>query len=180
MSALGGVVEEWKNASPGGKALAITAVIAVAGLGIYTAHTKSGNSPNVSLLPVGVSGDSTSTSSPTSTPIANLFGVVRGKGSLTYDKHHAGIPVHLSTDASSKTVTEIPWNTLVQLIGGALQGKNNYGTNTWYQVSYNGQTGYISAYDLATSYQGSNGVGSNANIIGSIGTAPSIQRVQYP
>jgi phage tail protein X len=49
------VWQEFKNASPGGKALAITAVIAVAGLGLYTlSQNSSSSSSNGTLVPIGL------------------------------------------------------------------------------------------------------------------------------
>jgi LysM domain len=70
MGALQEVSAEWHNASPGGKALMITAVIAVAGLGIYTAHLKKTSSSDTSgttggtLVPIS-SGDTSGIDSPT-------------------------------------------------------------------------------------------------------------------
>lgn len=73
MGALQEVAAEWSNASPGGKALMITAVIAVAGLGLYTAHLKtsaaSSNSGTTggSLVPFDMGTDTGSITSPVDT-----------------------------------------------------------------------------------------------------------------
>lgn len=64
------VWNEFKQAPPGGKALAITAVIAVAGIGLYVGHKNSSGSGSTSssnVLPVDLS-----TVPDTGVPFANL------------------------------------------------------------------------------------------------------------
>jgi len=95
MSALQELGAEWHNASPGGKALMITAVIAVAGLGLYTAHIKkssatSGTSGGT-LIPIGDSGDSGSIDNPTPSGGSTTGGSTTG-GTITPTKPPSPTP----------------------------------------------------------------------------------------
>ncbi len=60
MAELADLIDEFKKAPPAGKALAVVAVVAVAGLGLYVAHVKkvsggASNSSGAGVLPVDVS-----------------------------------------------------------------------------------------------------------------------------
>lgn len=72
MGALGDVATEWNNAPAGGKALMITAVIAVAGLGLYTAHLRGASNSTQqtagTLVPIDMTGGGSISSGGSSAP----------------------------------------------------------------------------------------------------------------
>lgn len=69
----------------------------------------------------------------------------------------------------------VPYGAVVTISGAAVQGPSNFqhgtpqeqavGSNVWYPIQYNGQSGYVSAFDLA-GYSPSNGVQSGPSSIG--------------
>lgn len=74
MGALQDVTEEFRNATPGGKALMLVALIAVAGVAYYVYKSRQGNSNAGTLVPVdltGTSGDTSGSSTPSSTNSGN-------------------------------------------------------------------------------------------------------------
>jgi hypothetical protein len=158
MGALQDVAEEFKKASPGGKALAVVALIAVAGAGLYIAHVNgsSGSSTSGSLLPVNVGSDSgTSTSTTSSQQASSALSslVIRNKVTTpnTWDSVNPGIPIRsqATTGGVGETILGyLPWGSSFTPSGNAVTGgynlPNNTGSDVW--IPYNG--GYISSFDV--------------------------------
>lgn len=64
-----------------------------------------------------------------------------------YDQGHSGIPLRNSPGGSQ--YTPIPFGASVTLTGNAQSGPQTGGNSTiYYPVTYNGQSGYVSALDL--------------------------------
>lgn len=108
-------------------------------------------------IPYGyeTSSPASATATATSTPPAQSEqGVTRSKTtsgtSASYDKSHTGVPMHSNPNtAASSLVTLVPYNSQVNITGNAVNGTAAMpGFSNWYPVSYNGQTGYINAYDI--------------------------------
>ncbi|HWS82808.1 MAG TPA: SH3 domain-containing protein [Ktedonobacteraceae bacterium] len=82
---------------------------------------------------------------------------IRTKGSIptvaTYDAKFTGVPIRSAAGAGNDQIGTIAFGSQVQLTGKAIQGTSNLpgsanGTNLWYPVTYNGKTGYVSAFDV--------------------------------
>jgi len=102
---------------------------------------------------VSTGGGTSSSSSGSSTTSPALSGLVRAlRPGDTYDASHSGIPV--TSSPGSNNVFVIPYGAQVSVLGNPVTGPTSpQGTNAYYQVSYNGQTGYVSSFDLPTVYQ---------------------------
>ncbi len=103
-------------------------------------------------------GDTSGGSGGGSSGPTGFIGSIRAAGALPYDTTHSGIP--LRSGPFGSILSEIPFGANVTVTGPAINGPSNFGTSgggsqLWYPVSFNGQTGYISAYDLMSSGPGS-------------------------
>lgn len=107
-------------------------------------------------LPGGTSTSATNGSTSTATTIQ-----IRDKSPVdSSSSTQTSIPLHGTIGGSS--VGSIPFGSSVTLISGPTSGTNNtsrnkqFSSNQWYQVSYNGMTGYVNGVDVSKS---SGGVG---------------------
>lgn len=117
------------------------------------------------------------TATPTATPAGttqipttmNLFAAIRSKFSrpgATNDQNYQGIPIHQSADPNSAIVGYAPFGGQQQLSSAPpVQGASNLahpkaggdqGSTLWYQTPTGG---YISAYDVTSTYQQPSGGG---------------------
>lgn len=100
--------------------------------------------------------------SPSPSPSPNpSSGTVRQKNSdppytNSWDSSHSGVPYDTSPGSGQAGI--IPYGGSVQITGASVQGPANFNgpgsSTTWFPISINGQTGYISQFDLASMGQG--------------------------
>lgn len=93
----------------------------------------------------------TPTPPPTTTPAPPTY-VVRASGKAPgYDSKNTGVPLRSSPGGS--TVTTVPFGATITSPGQPVYGPENLknGSTLWYPAVYNGQAGYISAWDLMLS-----------------------------
>lgn len=166
----------WAESKQGMIVLGITAVLAIAiyiirhGSGsVIAAPASNGGVTDMSAMPTGPT--YTITSPPVSTPsspsnptpaqpvppvggnpITATLATVRQKSSID-TASSSGVPIRPSTDPYAAAIGFAPFGSQVS-IGSTVQGPSNFGSagggsTTWYTVLFNGQQGYISAYDLA-------------------------------
>jgi hypothetical protein len=68
-----------------------------------------------------------------------------------YDTSHAGIPLTSAIGSGTREENAIPFGAQVQLVSGPIEGPASpQGTTAYYQVRYQGKTGYVSSFDLPT------------------------------
>jgi hypothetical protein len=139
------LLEEFKKAPPAGKVLAVVAVVAVAGIGLYTGLHKNatGASGSGTILPV----DPTLTGGDTGIPFPNLSSPIAG-----------GLSVPASPTYQKQTINPL--------------GKNSGVSNNFYQYTTNG-TETIASLNAKAGWNGtSNNVQfyrNNADILRQIG-----------
>ncbi len=84
--------------------------------------------------------------------LSNFFGTIRSKGVFPgFDKTHTGVPLRSSPGGGGSILSYVGFGTTgVTITGAPVTGPLNQqgGSNLWYPVSVNGQSGYISAQDL--------------------------------
>ncbi len=113
-----------------------------------------------------ISNPSTPMPTAPTTPTPTTMLTIRNRNQTTsgqfaqYDASHSGIPMRSGPGESNAVVAQVPFGAQVSEVGGPISGTANYqgsGSSTlWYQVSYNGQNGYVSIEDIIGSGGGGN------------------------
>lgn len=73
-----------------------------------------------------------------------------------YDQNHPGVPIFSSPGGPQ--IGTVPFGSSVGTTGPSVQGPGNLGSNAWWPVSYAGQTGYLSGYDVSGVASSSTGI----------------------
>ena len=148
----------------------MVAIVPVAAYFVLRGQASSQGASNV--LPSGTDlagGAASSSSSPVTTAVQAVQGwtaAVRSAGAFpTYDPTHSGVPLWASIGGGN-LLAYVPFGLqnlqILQTTQGSAPPGVPSGPTTWYQVSYGGQTGWISAEDL-TNFLGGPAVSSNSS-----------------
>lgn len=86
---------------------------------------------------------------PTGSTNQQQTGTIRASTNAGYDLTHIGVPLTSQADNASSILGYIPFGTGNIQVEGLFNGPPSpQGTTTYYLVSYSGQSGYVSSYDM--------------------------------
>jgi hypothetical protein len=86
-------------------------------------------------------------------PGAPMLGIIRPGSGAGWDIEHTGIPLTRAPGVSSgQENNAIPFGAQVQVLGAQEGPTSPQNTNIYYQIKYNGKSGYVSSFDLPNVY----------------------------
>ena len=85
-----------------------------------------------------------------------------------------GVPLFQAVGSFGHSVAEIPYGAQIQATGQPITGASNKGNTTWYPVTYNGKSGFVSGFDIANVGSGGEPTIGMHDIFTSQGLAPEM------